>query len=233
MKPLGPIPKGFNILDGELAIDGKSASALVAQAGGTPLFVYSRQMIERRIAGLKAALPERVEIHYAVKAIPYRPILEWMADLVDGFDVASGGELEMLRSAGIDNALVSFAGPGKRDEELEAATAAGATLNLESRNEALRALAIAERLGTTPRLAIRVNPSFELRGSGMKMGGGAKQCGVDEELVAPLARELMAAGAQWRGLHIFAGSQALDAAAIIETQGNTLDLAARLADESG
>src|SRR3569623_353114 len=233
MKPLGPIPKGFNFLDGELAIDGKSASALVAQAGGTPLFVYSRQMIERRVAGLKAALPERLEIHYAVKANPYRPILEWMADLVDGFDVASGGELEMLRSAGIDPALVSFAGPGKRDEELEAAIVAGATLNLESRNEALRALALAARLGTTPSLAIRVNPSFELRGSGMKMGGGAKQFGVDEELVAPLARELIAAGAQWRWLHIFAGSQALDAAAIIETQGNTLDLAARLADEIG
>jgi diaminopimelate decarboxylase len=234
MKPLGPIPNSFSALGGELAIAGKTASALVEQAGGaTPLFVYSRELIERRVGELRAAMPERLELHYAVKANPYRPILELMSSLVDGFDIASAGELRMLRDVGVDPALVSFAGPGKRDEELEAAIRVGTALNLESANEAHRALAIAERLGVTPRLAIRVNPSFELRGSGMKMGGGAKQFGIDEELVPPLARELIGAGAEWRGLHIFAGSQALDAAAIVETQGNTLDLAARLADEIG
>ena len=234
MKPLGPIPAGFNALDGELVIGGKNASALVEQTGGvTPLFVYSRELIERRLRELRAALPAQVGTHYAVKANPYVPILELMSGLVDGFDIASAGELQRVREAGIDPAIVSFAGPGKRDDELEAAIAVGTTLNLESRNEALRALAIAERIGVTPRLAIRVNPTFELRGSGMKMGGGAKQFGIDEHLVAPLARELIAAGAEWRGLHIFAGSQALDAEALIETQANTLALAARLADEIG
>lgn len=234
MKPLGPIPVGFNALDGELVIGGKNASALVEHAGGvTPLFVYSRELIERRLRELRAVLPAQIEIHYAVKANPYVPILELMSGLVDGFDIASAGELQRVREAGIDPAIVSFAGPGKRDDELEAAIAVGTTLNLESRNEALRALAIAERIGVTPRLAIRVNPTFELRGSGMKMGGGAKQFGIDEHLVAPLARELIAAGAEWRGLHIFAGSQALDAEALIETQANTLALAARLADEIG
>lgn len=234
MKPLGPIPSGFSALEGELAIGGQRVSALVEQAGGdTPLFVYSAELIRQRIADLKKAMPDRLSVHYAIKANPYKPILELMSGLVDGFDIASVGEFTEVSTAGIDPRLVSFAGPGKRDDELEAAIAAGVTLNLESANEARRALAIAERLGTMPRLAIRVNPSFELRGSGMKMGGGAKQFGVDEELVAPLAREIIAAGAEWRGLHIFAGSQALDAQAIVETQANTLDLAARLADEIG
>jgi diaminopimelate decarboxylase len=156
-----------------------------------------------------------------------------MGSLVDGFDIASAGELDLVRNAGIDPAIVSFAGPGKRVSELEAAIAAGVTLNLESEGEASRALAIAERLGETPRLAIRVNPDFELRGSGMKMGGGAKPFGIDADRVASLARDVIAAGAEWRGLHIFAGSQALSADAIIEAQGNTLDLAARLATDIG
>ena len=233
MKPLGPIPPEFEALDGELAIGGKTASALVEAAGDTPLFVYSSAMIEQRIARLRAAMPQRLSIHYAVKANPYNRILELMSGLVDGFDIASGGELDLVRNAGLDPANVSFAGPGKRDLELESAIKAGVTLNLESASEARRALDIAGRLGVTPSLAIRVNPGFELRGSGMKMGGGAKQFGVDEGDVADLARDIIASGAEWRGLHIFAGSQALDAAAIIETQANTLDLATRLASQIG
>lgn len=232
MKPLGPIPAGYVAQNGVLAIDGRKVTVLVEQAGGTPLFVYSSGLIRGRVASLRHNLPDRIALHYAVKANSYVPILQLFAGLVDGFDIASGGELEILRDAGIDPRLVSFAGPGKRDAELEAAIAAGVTLNLESEAEARRALAIAERIGVTPRLAIRVNPAFDLKGSGMKMGGGAKPFGLDAERVPALAREMIAAGAEWRGFHIFAGSQALDAEAIVETQRQTFELAARLAAES-
>jgi diaminopimelate decarboxylase len=233
VKPLGPIPAGFAAQGGVLAIDRHLVTELVAAAGGTPLFVYSSSRIRDRVASLRRVLPERVALHYAVKANPYRPILELFNTLVDGFDIASGGELEMVREAGIDLAKVSFAGPGKRDAELEVAVTAGVTLNLESEAEARRALAIGERLGKRPRLAIRVNPDFDLKGSGMKMGGGAKPFGIDAERVPALAREIVASGAEWRGFHIFAGSQALDAEAIVETQRQTFELAARLARESG
>ena len=233
MRPLGPIPVGFTAIDGELAIDGRTASALVAEAGDTPLFVYSRALIAARVARLRAAMPKRLAVHYAVKANPYVPLLEFMTGLVDGFDIASAGELAIVSSAGIALSEVSFAGPGKRDTELEAAIVAGVTINLESLAECRRALAIGERFGVTPRLAVRVNPDFDLKGSGMKMGGGAKQFGVDAEKVPEVIRTILASGAEWRGLHIFAGSQALDAQAIIETQAQTLALAARLADESG
>jgi diaminopimelate decarboxylase len=231
MKPLGPIPAGYETKDGQLAIGGLTARELVAEAGGSPLFVYSRSHLDHRVAELRAAMPSRLAIHYAVKANPWRPVLEHMTPLVDGFDIASGGELAMVIEAGIDPALVSFAGPGKRDAELEAAIAIGATLNSESEGEVRRALAIAGRIGRAARIAIRVNPDFELRGSGMKMGGGAKPFGIDAAHVPAIARELIAAGAEWRGLHIYTGSQALDAEAIAETQGNVLDLADRLARE--
>ena len=233
MRPLGPVPAGFVALEGELAIDGQRASELVARAGDTPLFVYSGAMIAARVARLRAAMPERLAIHYAVKANPYALLLELMAGVVDGFDIASGGELAMVRAAGIAPDRVSFAGPGKRDAELEAAIVLGVTLNLESPGEAARALAIAERLGVVPRLAVRVNPSFDLKGSGMKMGGGAKQFGIDADKVPEVIRLIRDAGAEWRGLHIFAGSQALDPAAISETQAQTLALAAHIAQEVG
>lgn len=233
MKPVGPIPAGYEAIDGELAIGGLRVSDLLAEAGRTPLFVYSSDHIDRRVAELRAALPNRIGLNYAVKANPHLAVIGHMAPLVDGFDIASSGELGLCVAVGIDPARISFAGPGKRDDELEAAIAVGVTLNCESEGEAARALAIGQRLGKVPRIAIRVNPSFELKGSGMKMGGGAKQFGVDAERVPALARDVIAQGAEWRGLHIFTGSQTLSADAIIEAQGNVLDLAANLAEAIG
>ena len=233
MKATGPIPAGYDCIDGELAIGGMTARALVEAAGDTPLFVYSTSHLRKRMSDLRSAMPERLAIHYAMKGNPYSPVLALMNELVDGFDVASGGELELALNAGVDAARISFAGPGKRDRELQRAISLGVTLNCESEGEAERALAIGAQLGITPRIAIRVNPSFDLKGSGMKMGGGAKQFGVDAERVPALARHLIAAGADWRGFHIYAGSQALSADAIIAMQAQTLALVGELTDSIG
>lgn len=233
MKPTGPIPSGFDCTDGELAIGGQTVSAWVAEAGDTPLFLYSADRLTRRVNELRAAMPERLAIHYAIKANSFAPVLKHMGALVDGFDIASGGELEMALAAGLDPSRISFAGPGKRDREIARAMELGVTLNAESEGEVDRALAHADRTGIVPRLAVRVNPSFDLKGSGMKMGGGAKAFGVDAERVPALVRHLVAAGADWRGFHIFAGSQALDAEAIIAMQDQTLALATALSAEIG
>ena len=233
MKPLGPIPEGFAARDGELMIGSQSARVLVERAGRTPLFAYSREMIDLRIATLRRVLPDRIKLNYAIKANSFAPLLEFMASRVDGFDIASGGELEMARASGMPADQTSFAGPGKRDEELAAAIEAGVTINLESENEAERALRIAREQNCRPRLAIRVNPNFELRGSGMKMGGGAKPFGIDAERVPAFARDLIDAGCEWRGLHIFTGSQSLDADAIVEAQENVIAVADMIAREAG
>ena len=234
MKPHGPIPPGFRAdAGGMLLIGGDRAEALADVAGDTPLFAYDSAMLSARVAEWRAAMPSGLQLHYAMKANPYAPLLVFMARLVDGFDVASGGELKAALASGMPAGDISFAGPGKRDRELEATISAGATLNLESAGEAERALSIAEHLGLTPSLAVRVNPDFDLKGSGMKMGGGAKPFGVDAAEVPALVRRLIDAGADWQGFHIFAGSQALDAAAIADTQAQTVALAARLANEIG
>lgn len=234
MKAMGPIPPGFAAADdGSLAIGGKASGHSVDEAGGTPLFVYDRARIGAQIARFRAAMPRDVALHYAVKANPYAPLLSWLASQVDGFDLASGGELLALQAVGGLARPVSFAGPGKSDNELELAIASQVTINLESESEAERALAAAERLGITPRLAIRVNPPFALKGAGMKMGGLASPFGVDCERVPALARRIVAAGAEWHGLHVYAGSQVLRAEALVEMQAATVALAAAIARDSG
>ena len=227
-KPMGGIPAGFESEAGMLLVGGRGVAALVEEAGGTPLFLYDAAMLDARVESLRAALPDRCDIHYAMKANPFAPLLRHMARRVDGFDIASGGELALALAAGMTPDRISFAGPGKRDEELRAAVDHGVTVNLESEGEARRLLAAADAIGRPPCAAVRVNPDLELKGSGMRMGGGAKPFGVDAERAPALARMMIDAGADWRGWHIFAGSQSLDAEAIIAMQAETVLLAARL-----
>lgn len=229
MKALGPIPAGYEADgDGRLTIAGWDVEMLVNEAGGTPLFVYDSRRIADQVARFRATFPD-VGLHYAVKANPYAPLLEAMAAVVDGFDTASAGELGKVAHLGLP---ISFAGPGKRDQELETAIRAGITVNLESEGEADRVLAICNREGLTPKLAVRVNPPFGLKGSGQKMGGLPSQFGVDHDRTPALVRRLIEAGADWRGLHIFAGSQALHSEALIELQRDTVALASSIAEEA-
>lgn len=230
---MGPIPAGYEADDdGMLLIGGRRADALVREAGDTPLFVYDLALIEAKIARFRAAFAD-VDLHYAIKANSYAPLLRFIVNKVDGLDIASAGELGFALEAGGAGDAISFAGPGKRDADLADAIEAGVTLNAESEGEVERAIAVAAKLGKRPRLAVRVNPDFEIKGSGMRMGGGAKPFGVDAARVRALVRRILDAGADWRGFHIFAGSQALDAAALIEAQAATVALAAQLAGEIG
>jgi len=231
-KPMGPIPPGFAAIDGELAIGGVRARDLLARVGGAPLFAYDAGRVAAQIAAFRASVPG-VALHYAVKANPFGPLLAFMADRVDGFDIASGGELAALQAAGVAGGRIGFAGPGKRDADIATAITAGVTLHIESVHEADRALAAGARAGLAPRLAIRVNPDFELAGAGMRMGGGPRAFGVDAEAVPALARRLVAAGVDWQGFHVYAGSQSLDAGAIVATQTATIALVAQLAEAAG
>ncbi len=234
MKGMGPIPPGFEVgPEGRLAIGGNDCEALVAAAEGTPLFVYDNNLVGAKIALFRACMPSGVALHYAVKANPYPPLLKWLCKYVDGFDVASVGELEGLEDVGADGVAISFAGPGKSDSELRRAIRDGATVHLESEGEAARALAIAGELGTRPRLSVRVNPPFALKGAGMKMGGLASPFGIDHDRVAEVVRGVIEAGADWRGLHIYAGSQCLDWTALAETFRQAIALAAEVSDQAG
>src|SRR5207253_6861100 len=182
-----------------------------------------------RVGELRRHVPSAIRLHYAMKANPMPALVCHMAGLIDGLDVASGGELKIALDAAVDPAEISFAGPGKSEHELAQAVAAGILVNVESPREVALLAQFARAAGRPPRVAVRVNPDFELKSSGMKMGGGPKQFGVDAEIVPDVLNEVGRLGLAFEGFHIFSGSQNVRAESIAEAQSKTLALAVRLA----
>jgi diaminopimelate decarboxylase len=223
----------FASRDGVLSLGGRLATDWVASAGSTPLFVYERAAIAARLQALRTALPARVRVHYAIKANPMPALLGWLAGQVDGFDVASAGELAKALHAGMSARHISMAGPAKSAADHEAALKAGALIYLESAREAEKLGALAHSLGVVARVGVRINPDFELKGSGMRMGGGAKPFGVDVAQVPALMAKLQHPPFNLEALHLYAGSQALDAAAIALCQRQALACALDLMAKTG
>jgi len=222
----------FPVVDDCLQIGGIPLTQLAARVGQTPFYAYVRELLNERVALLRRALPPGIALHYAVKANPMPALVQHMAGLVDGLDVASLGEMKVALDAGMDPAEISFAGPGKRPEELAAALAAGIVINLESTRELETVARLGREQGRQPRVAVRVNPDFELKASGMKMGGGPKPFGVDAEQIPALLRRIGELGLDFQGFHIFTGSQNLRAAAIVDAHDRTFELALRLAADA-
>ena len=197
-------------------------------AGRTPFYAYDSAAIRDRVTALRRALPAGVLIHYAIKANPMPALVQRLAPMVDGLDVASHGELLVALATGMAPDQISFAGPGKQDGELAAAAAAGVLVNVESTRELDRLLRIGADRIRPPRFALRVNPSISQGGAGMVMGGGATQFGIDAEQVATVVGGLPP-GIRPAGLHIFAGSQNLRTAALQRAVSETFHLAGTLA----
>ena len=222
----------FAVVDNCLQVGGRSLLEVAAQVGSTPFYAYDSALMTTRVAELRAALPAGIHLHYAMKANPMPAVVQHMAGITDGLDVASAGELATALATGIDPRDISFAGPGKSSADLQAAVASGVIINMESEGEMLRIAALATAGGTRPRVAIRVNPDFELKTSGMKMGGGPRPFGVDAERVPAMLAQMATLPLDFMGFHIFSGSQNLRAEAIIEAQSKTFELAFRLAESA-
>lgn len=227
--PVHPPMDQFEAPDGELRVGGERLSLLAARVGQTPFYALDRALLRARVAALRAALPPELHLHYAIKANPMPAVVGFMAGLVDGLDVASAGELKVALDAGADPRHVSLAGPGKRTAELRQAVAARVLINVESFQEVPQLARLSDELGVPARVAVRVNPDFELKGSGMKMSGGPKPFGVDAEQVPDLLARIGQAGLCFEGFHLYTGSQNLRAEALCEAQNQSYALALRLA----
>lgn len=230
--PVHPSFSRWQSENGALLIGNIPVEKLAARLGQTPFYAYDREKITRRIKELRTALPSSVRLHYAIKANPMPAVVGHLRDLVDGFDVASANELDVALDSGMPADNIGFAGPGKTDAELARAIAGGALVELESSNEMARTARIGDSLGITPHVAIRVNPDFKLRGSGMHMGGGPSQFGVDAEQVPAMLRQVQDLSLDFQGFHIFGGSQNLNADAIATAEDQIADLAIRLAGDA-
>lgn len=220
----------FAVVADCLQVGGIALTRLVERVGSTPFYAYDRRLLSERVGLVRQHLPPGLKLHYAVKANPMPALVCHMASIVDGLDVASAGELRVALDTGMGAEEISFAGPGKSHAELGQAVAAGILVNVESPAE-LRALAeVSERLAVPARIAVRINPDFELKSSGMRMGGGPKPFGVDAEQVPELLREVKSLGLAFEGFHIYSGSQNLKAEAICEAQSKSYELALKLSE---
>ena len=217
----------FPVDGNDMLIGGMPVRLLAERMGSTPFYAYDRALMSARVTELRAALPKDVRLHYAMKCNPMPDVVAHFVPIVDGVDVASANEMDVALAAGAKH--VSFAGPGKSNDDIERAVAAGIVLNIESERELRAAVKAGETLGKTPRIALRVNPSFELKASGMKMGGVPSQFGIDAERAPEVLRDIEASRVSFEGFHIFAGSQNLRAESLIETQAKTLALVMELA----
>jgi diaminopimelate decarboxylase len=222
----------FPVVDDCLQVGGIPLTELAQRVGQTPFYAYDRGLITQRVELLRKHLPTEVHLHYAIKANPMPEVVRHLAALMDGLDVASAGELRIALASGGNSGAISFAGPGKTDTELAEATAAGIVVNLESEREMERIAVLGRNHSARPRVAVRVNPDFELKSSGMKMGGGPKQFGVDAERVPAMLVRIGQLGLDFQGFHIFSGSQNLRADAINEAQEKTIELALKLAQHA-
>ena len=222
----------FPVVNDCLQVGGMPLTELARRIGRTPFYAYDRNLIKQRVELLRSHLPAEVHLHYAIKANPMPEVVRHLAALMDGLDVASAGELRIALASGMSAGAISFAGPGKTDAELAEAVAAGIVVNLESEGEMERIALIGGSRKARPRVAVRINPDFELKSSGMKMGGGPKQFGVDAERVPEMLARIGQLGLDFQGFHIFSGSQNLRADAIKEAQEKTIELALRLAEHA-
>jgi diaminopimelate decarboxylase len=219
----------FTVKDDELVVAGRKISAIAAEVGRTPFYVYDKSVMNRKVEQLRAVLPKEIALNYAIKANPMPEVVRHMVSLTDGVDVASAQEMDVAISAGAQPQHVSLAGPGKTESELHSAAAAGITVHVESEREIRILNQYAKTTGYQTHIAIRVNPDFELKASGMKMGGGPKQFGIDAERVPQVLRDLTTTQLKFCGFHIYSGSQNLRPDSIVEAQTKTLNLAIELA----
>lgn len=220
--------KDYCASSSELIVGNHPLNHIEKLVSGTPFYVYDRQLIVNRVKQLTETLPAKISLHYAIKANPFPSLVQLLATQVSGFDVASKKEMLLAMQTGMSADKISFAGPGKTIEDIEAAIIAGVTLHVESAGEIAKVELAANQLSVKANIAIRVNPKFELKSSGMKMSGGSKPFGIDEEQVPEILNTLDLARINLRGFHIFSGSQNLNAEAIISAQQQTFMLAEEL-----
>jgi len=224
------VERRFNHRNGELLLGGVPVTRL-AELHGTPLFVYDRGIMKEKLDLLLGALPPSFELYYSIKANPNQSVLKFFLKQGCGLEIASGGELFQALAAGCEPDRVLFAGPGKTDAELEYALHSGiGEIHLESLDEMNSLVEIARRLQRRAAVAIRVNPAAEAQGGAMRMGGTASAFGIDEEtLDAVLDRVLPQDLLDFRGIHLFTGTQILDHEVLLRQYHRGFEIAQRAA----
>jgi 2-[(L-alanin-3-ylcarbamoyl)methyl]-2-hydroxybutanedioate decarboxylase len=209
-----------------------SAALREQSSGAEPVcaYVYHLGALLAQVKAVRAALTERCELYYAVKANGHPAVLSALAAQVEGFEVASLGEVAKAVAAGAPR--LAFSGPAKTDAQIAAALTAGLDLlNVESVHELRRAGLIGAQLGVDVPVALRVNRRVSGLPGQLRMVGAPTQFGIDEDTLPQaieVARTLPAV--TLRGFHLHAASNNLDAQAHASFVTECVDWCLRQAD---
>ena len=228
----GLVGRNFGAARDELLVGGVPITEIVA-GFGTPLFVYSADVVDRTWALLRRTFPPRFRVSYSVKANPNVALVKRFVSNGCGLEAASSGEIAVARAAGCPSEEILFAGPGKTDAELEHALRERiGEIHVESLNEAMRISMIAGRLGLKAPVALRVNPVADAQGGAMRMGGKPAPFGIDEEQLGEVVDKVMSDPAlDLRGLHLFAGTQILNHEVLLRQYRKGIELARAVAQQ--
>jgi diaminopimelate decarboxylase len=224
----------FGDSDRILQVNGVSIAALVAEYG-TPLYLYDASVLQQTWWRLRQTLPPEFTIYYSMKANPNQRILKFFLDQGCGLEIASLGEFHRALRAGCDPKNILFAGPGKTEAELQQVLEKGiGTIHVESLREIDRISTLSQQVGRTAEIALRINPTEEAQGGAMRMGGKPLPFGIDEEcLETVLDRVLPDPWLQLQGIHLFIGTQILDASILLAQYRKGLAIALRVSQRLG
>jgi len=217
------------IQDNSLCIAGQSIAELIKSGIKPPCFLYSKDVIDRKIKFLRNTLPSEIRIHYSIKANPFPELVSHIKDYVDGLEVSSLAEMKIALATGIDSTNICLTGPGKSYEELEIAIKNNIVVSAESSLELHRLDEIGSEIMHKPSVLIRVNPTFTQKRAGMKMASGSSQFGIDAEQVPELLAWVNNSCIDLHGFHVYSGSQILDLEALCNSQRKTFELINMLA----
>ncbi|HET6885792.1 MAG TPA: hypothetical protein VFH32_06155 [Rubrobacteraceae bacterium] len=219
--------------DGEFAPSGVPVSE-IARNFGTPFYLYHGETIVGRVRRVREAVG--TEVSYSVKANPSLGVCQLIArEREAGAEVASSGELAVALAAGFEPEDIVFAGPGKTDDELRRVVEAGIFAdNVESLGEIDRLAKIAKAMGREIGVGLRINPTAQLMGSQMRMGGTVGQFGMDQaELREAVEKTLSHPELILRGIHVYTATQVFEVEPLLEHCRNIFEIALEAADYAG
>ncbi|MCK6077212.1 diaminopimelate decarboxylase [Paenibacillus silvae] len=216
----------------EYEIQGLPISS-IAQRFGTPLYVYDGEVLRQVYQELRGLLTPQVELFYSLKANPNISIVNMLREMGARAEVCSLAELHTAVEAGVDPQHIIFLGPGKSDAEITACIRYGIyAIVTESFQELERIEEIAAHEGRMMSVALRVNPSFSVKGSRLTMGGKPRQFGIDEQSVLQgKERFEKYTHIEIMGLHVYMGTRMLEIEPIVENTRHILELAERIENE--
>lgn len=212
-------------------MDDKILQALAGKFG-TPLYAYDASKIIYQYELLKKSLPQEFGVFYSMKANPLLGLCQLFKKLGSKIEVASSGELNTALAAGFTPENIIFTSPGKTFEELEFAVEIGIySINIESVEEAEVINELADKKGKTVNISIRINPDFDIAGSGIKMTGVPTQFGIDQvNAEAALNYIKPLPNINVLGIHIYTGTQALNANSIVQSMEQIIKLSLELSE---